>query len=146
MFPTRHIVAISSLNSGLVGLVNFPVTAGTPQTFPIDVDALTNDFYVDFAASPPEPFGDFNFVMGSFVNVMALAGNPGVEIQIDESIDGSGTTPAWVRTYTQTMVPGIVSKVDGWRINQSFARVVFANMNASGTVFLSLVGVKLVTI
>jgi len=122
-----------------------PLVSGSPVTVDIDVDALTNDFYVDFTASPPDPFTNFFFGMGSFINVFAFSIQAGGEIQIDESIDGSGTTPNWDNAYKQTITPGVLSKVNGYRVNQSFARVSFVNGNSSGTIFLREVGIKLVT-
>lgn len=142
---TRHAVAISSINTGMLGQ-EFLVLAGEALSVNVEVDGTTNQFYLNWAASPPDPIATFRSSMGSFLNVYVLALVRGLEVRIDESIDASGGTSVWARALARICTPGVLTKVDGFRVNQSFARVSFVNTNTDGTFVNGTVGLKVVTI
>ncbi len=130
LMPTRKNVAISSLSTSIVE-GQLVLTGGTVEQWDIEVSSTTSSIFVGFVSvDPPDPITQFFSAGGAFLNVFLATPTAGAEIWIDESIDGSGVTPSWHRSVTQGVTPGVLSKIGGFRINQSFVRVTFANNGA----------------
>lgn len=142
--PTRRTVSLVSANSGIVGGELIVLVSDAVRWY-VEVDSTTSQLYNGFSTVQfPDPVSFFDTSAGAFVNVFAYTAGVGLEIAIDECVNGSGITPGWRRALSLTVTPGILAKVDGFRINQSAIRVSF--INAGAALITGEQGIKIVTL
>lgn len=142
--PNRQAVAISSLNRGIVtGQLVLP--GSSTESWQIEVDLTTNPLVTSFAnATPPDPVSVFQSAMGAFVNVFCYSDLPGIEVRIHLAVDGFGSATFWRLALSQIVTPGVLSIIDAFRVNQTYARVQF--VNTTGGLLFGEYAIKMVTL